>query len=62
MNKIPPEYRPMVYIAFAFILLTIFYLIFSPYQQCKRAEMQAGYSKNKAVIICSDTGSWWLIF
>ena len=58
MNKIPPEYRPMVYIAFAFILLTIFYLIFSPYQQCKRAIMQDSRPNYDATIICSDNGSW----
>ena len=36
MKKIPPELRPFVYIAFAFILFTFFYVTFSPYQQCMR--------------------------
>ena len=57
MNKIPPEYRPIVYIAFAFIMLTIFYLIFSPYQQCKRSYINAGHSSYNAVGICNDS-SW----
>jgi hypothetical protein len=58
MNKIPPEYRPIVYIAFAFILFTLFYFIFSPYQQCKRAVMDAGKNNFSAVYICGDRHTW----
>ena len=56
MNKIPPEYRPIVYIVFVFILITIFYLIFSPYQQCKRSVMQDGRNNYSAVMVCSESG------
>ena len=59
MNKIPSEYRPIVYIAFVFILLTIFYLIFSPYQDCKRTLKQDSYYRfDEVVKICADKTSW----
>jgi len=55
MNKIPPEYRPIVYIVFVFILITVFYLIFSPYQQCKRSVPKHN-SDFRIMQICSDSG------
>jgi hypothetical protein len=38
MKKIPPEYRPFLYIGFAFLLVVIFYYTFSPYQNCVRVD------------------------
>jgi len=57
MNKIPPEYRPIVYIVFVFILITIFYFIFSPYQQCKRS-MPNHYTDFGITIRCGNLASW----
>jgi len=58
MNKIPPEYRPLVYIAFAFILLVIFYLMFSPNQQCKRSYIGEGHDSHVAGRVCSLNTLW----
>ena len=74
MNKIPPEYRPIVYIIFAFILLTIFYLMFThywnelrsetqynnefKYQQCKRKIADQDYSNYIIMMTCLDKTLW----
>ena len=58
MNKIPPEYRPLVYIAFVFMLLLIFYFTFSPLQICKRGYMADGYDRVYAARVCSHVTSW----